>query len=165
MERATHAALSVERVAPCANKERAVRRIVFALLVSVLTVAVPLSSPSGAAQNIKPPPPRTAVRQERVVTAPLRNALVAVASAAKLNIDELRNEWQHVAICEVNGNWSMVGPVYSGIGFLHSTWYRYGGRQFAPVAGQASRDEQILVGMRVTGGWVPDQDGCDPSGW
>ncbi|MGC1418625.1 MAG: transglycosylase family protein [Acidimicrobiales bacterium] len=141
------------------------RRIIFALLVSVLTVVVPLSAPAGAAVVIKPPPPKAVVRQARVVATPLRHALVVVASSVRLNIDELRHEWQQVAICEVDGNWSMVGPFYSGIGFLNSTWSEYGGRQFAPLAGEASRDQQILVGMRVTGGWVPDQGGCSQSGW
>lgn len=142
------------------------RRIIFALLLSVLTVVVPLSSPASAAVVIKAPPPKTAVRHVRIVVAtPLRHALVVVASSVRLNIDELRQEWQHVAVCEVDGDWSMVGPSYSGIGFLNSTWSAYGGRQFAPLAGEASRDQQILVGMRVTGGWVPDQGGCSHSGW
>jgi len=59
----------------------------------------------------------------------------------------------------------MTGPRCSGIGFLNSTWYQYGGTRFAPLAGQASVDQQILIGMRVTGGWVPDQYGCSRNGW
>jgi len=141
-----------------------VRRIAFALLVSVLSAAVPLSSPVGAAMVSKPVRPLP-LRPHRVVATPLRHALVAEASSVRLNIGELRAEWQHVAICEVAGNWSMTGPSYSGIGFLNSTWYRYGGRRFAPLAGDASRDQQILIGMKVTHGWVPDQNGCSAGGW
>jgi hypothetical protein len=89
----------------------------------------------------------------------------AVASSVSLNIDELRNKWQHVAVCEVSGNWSMVGPSYSGIGFSNGTWSQYGGRRFAPVAGDASRDQQIIIGMRVVHGQIPDQHGCSPYGW
>ncbi|HQT99398.1 MAG TPA: transglycosylase family protein [Acidimicrobiales bacterium] len=88
-----------------------------------------------------------------------------VATRAGVSIAQLRAEWQHVAICEVNGNWSMTGPVYSGIGFLNSTWLAYGGTRFAQNAGRAPRDAQILIGMRVTKGWVPDQLGCSPTGW
>jgi hypothetical protein len=88
-----------------------------------------------------------------------------VAALARVTIDELRAEWQHVAICEVGGNWSMLGSSYSGIGFANSTWRQYGGSRFAPLAGQAPRDVQILIGMKVTGGWVPDQQGCSPGGW
>lgn len=53
----------------------------------------------------------------------------------------------------------MQGSVYSGIGFLASTWAEYGGLAYAPDAGDATEDEQITIGMRVTGGWVPDQGG------
>jgi hypothetical protein len=151
----------------CLNKERAVRRIFFALLVSVVTAVVPLSSPVGAEVVVKAPKvlPPAPVRPRRIVATPLRHALVAEASSVSLNIDQLRAKWQHVAICEVDGNWSMTGPSYSGIGFLNSTWHQYGGTQFAPLAGEASRDQQIVIGMRVTSGRIPDQDGCSPDGW
>jgi hypothetical protein len=91
--------------------------------------------------------------------------LTAVATAVRVSIAQLRAEWQHVAICEVGGNWRMVGSAYSGIGFLNATWSAYGGTRFAPLAGQATRDQQILIGMKVTNGWVPDQTGCAPGGW
>lgn len=91
--------------------------------------------------------------------------LARVATRAGVSIAQLRAEWQHVAICEVNGNWSMTGPTYSGIGFLNTTWLEYGGTRFAANAGHAPRDAQILIGMRVTRGWVPDQLGCSPTGW
>lgn len=94
-----------------------------------------------------------------------RPILSDVAALARVTIEELRAEWQHVAICEVGGNWSMLGSSYSGIGFANSTWRQYGGSRFAPLAGQAPRDVQILIGMKVTGGWVPDQQGCSPGGW
>jgi hypothetical protein len=142
-----------------------VRRIMFALLVSVLTAVVPLSSPAGAAVVSRPPAPEPVLGPHRVIATPLRHALVVVASSVRLNINELREKWQHVAICEVSGNWSMVGPSYSGIGFANGTWSQYGGHQFAPRAGEASRDQQILVGMRVTHGEIPDQNGCSPYGW
>jgi hypothetical protein len=142
-----------------------VRRIIFALLVSVLTAVVPLSSPAGAAIAVKPPKVAPARLHRMVVATPLRRALVVAASRVRLNIDGLRHEWQQVAICEVAGDWDMVGPIYSGIGFANGTWTRYGGRRYAPLAGEASRDQQILVGMRVTHGQVPDQNGCSPYGW
>jgi len=72
----------------------------------------------------------------------------------------LRQQWQRVADCEEGGRWDVQGPLYSGIGFLNQTWDDFGGLVFAPNAGMATPDEQIIVGMRVTGGWVPDQNGC-----
>jgi len=59
----------------------------------------------------------------------------------------------------------MTGPAYSGIGFMNATWNAYGGARYAPLAGQATRDQQILIGMKVTSGRVPDQNGCSPTGW
>lgn len=138
----------------------------FALLVSVVTAIVPLYSPSGAAVVSKPiKSVHIVIEHPRLVATPLRHALVRVAASVRLNIDELRAEWQQVAICEVDGDWDMTGPTFSGIGFSNGTWYQYGGRRFAPLAGEASRDQQILIGMRVVHGQVPDQDGCSPSGW
>jgi len=151
----------------CLDQGRAVRRIMFALLVLVLTAIVPLSSPAGAAVVARPrlPTHKIVLGPHRIVATSLRHALVRVASSVSLNIDELRNKWQHVAVCEVSGNWSMVGPSYSGIGFSNGTWSQYGGRRFAPVAGDASRDQQIIIGMRVVHGQIPDQHGCSPYGW
>jgi hypothetical protein len=104
------------------------------------------------------------VLHDLVATAASR-ALDAEALVRGETLHRLLREWQRVAICEVNGNWSMTGPVYSGIGFSNATWWQYGGTRFAPLAGEATRDQQILVGMRVTRGQVPDQGGCHPGGW
>jgi hypothetical protein len=127
--------------------------------------SVLLTQPAGAAavsKPAKPAPPDVAVR---VVINPTVRALVVDATSMGVSVRELRAEWQDVAICEVGGNWSMTGPRYSGIGFSNATWSAYGGTKYAPLAGQASVIEQIVIGMRVTGGWVPDQYGCNPGGW
>ena len=127
--------------------------------------SVLLTQPAGAAavsKPAKPAPPDVAVR---VVINPTVRALVVDATSMGVSVRELRAEWQDVAICEVGGNWSMTGPRYSGIGFSNATWSAYGGTKYAPLAGQASVIEQIVIGMKVTGGWVPDQFGCNPGGW
>lgn len=138
------------------------RRVVFALLVLLMT-AVTLPSPSAdAAVAVKPVP---VVAPPRPRVSPVVRALVVEAAAIRVSVPVLRARWQHVAVCEVDGDWSMTGPIYSGIGFLNATWSQYGGRRFAPVAGEATVDQQILIGMRVTHGRIPDQDGCSPVGW
>lgn len=109
--------------------------------------------------------PPSAVPAPLVHVDPVHQRLVLTARSAGVSVERLRQEWQSVAVCEVGGRWSMTGPTYSGIGFLNATWAAFGGRQYAPLAGQATRDQQILVAMRVTGGWVPDQNGCSPTGW
>lgn len=139
------------------------RRFIFALLVFLVPTATVLSRPAEAITVTHPA--KSVPRRAAMVASTPRYALDLVAADRGLSPNKLRAEWQRVAFCEVAGNWSMIGPVYSGIGFLNTTWDRFGGREFAPLAGQASRDQQILVGMRVTHGWVPDQDGCSPVGW
>jgi hypothetical protein len=152
-----------------------VRRVMFALLVSLATPLALLTSPAFNA----PAGATTTPTTKPTLTPPAQNIRHVVSQIALSEIHELvsdarsrgvgvvtlRAEWQRVAICEVDGNWSMVGPVYSGIGFQNGTWDEYGGTRYAPVAGRAGEDAQIVVGMRVTGGWVPDQSGCDPGGW
>ena len=153
------------------------------MLVSLVAAATPLSSPAGAQEATLPPTtvaldvativtPPAPVRPHRVRARVRRRPAVAVipllartAAVVHVSIARLREEWQHVAICEVSGNWAMVGSAYSGIGFLNTTWSAYGGTRFARFAGLATRDQQILIGMKVTGGRVPDQYGCSPTGW
>ena len=58
--------------------------------------------------------------------------------------------WDRMAQCETGGNWSMVGSRYSGgLGFYNGTWDSFGGREFAARAGQATREQQIVVANRV----------------
>jgi resuscitation-promoting factor RpfA len=65
--------------------------------------------------------------------------------------------WDRIAACESGGDWSInTGNGYSGgVQFSHSTWRAYGGEEFAPLAYQASREEQIVVAERV----------LDDAGW
>jgi hypothetical protein len=152
-----------------------VRRVLFAAIVALATplafLTTPALSPPAAAVS-KPSPkltPAPALREIRHVVSAIAlqetHELVRDARTRGVGVVTLRAEWERVAICEVNGNWSMVGPSFSGIGFQNGTWDEYGGTRYAPVAGRAPEDAQIVVGMRVTGGWVPDQYGCDPGGW
>ncbi|HMF05190.1 MAG TPA: transglycosylase family protein [Acidimicrobiia bacterium] len=58
--------------------------------------------------------------------------------------------WDAIAACETQGNWSMQGPSFSGgVGFSNSAWDSFGGREFAPNAGQATREQQIVVAERI----------------
>lgn len=146
------------------------RRVLFAMLVSLMAPLALLTQPSltpvaVAVGEARPPAPTPAQRHARLVTDYASRAIAADARLHRVSVAGLRNEWEHVALCEVGGNWRMIGPVYSGIGFRNATWNEYGGGLFARLAGLASENEQIVIGMRVTQGWVPDQYGCDPGGW
>ncbi|HSO95321.1 MAG TPA: transglycosylase family protein [Acidimicrobiia bacterium] len=58
--------------------------------------------------------------------------------------------WDNIARCETGGNWAMQGPQFSGgVGFYNGTWNSFGGQQFAPNAGMATREQQIIVAERV----------------
>ena len=58
--------------------------------------------------------------------------------------------WDEIARCETGGNWSMVGPTFSGgLGIYNGTWDAFGGQQFASNPGFASRDQQIIVAERI----------------
>jgi hypothetical protein len=132
----------------------------------VLLTQPTFAPPAGAVGAVgRPKPASSAVHHAELLAHVEARALVADARARRVTVNGLRNEWEHVAICEVAGNWRMIGPVFSGIGFRNATWEEYGGVEFAPLAGRAGEDAQIIVAMRVTRNWVPDQYGCEPGGW
>lgn len=65
--------------------------------------------------------------------------------------------WDTLAQCESNGDWHIdTGNGFSGgLQFHPQTWQAHGGGEYAPTAGQASREEQIVVAERVQAsqGW------------
>ncbi|MGH3542441.1 MAG: transglycosylase family protein, partial [Mycobacterium sp.] len=60
-------------------------------------------------------------------------------------------EWDRVAGCEAGGNWAInTGNGYhGGLQFTQGTWAAHGGREFAPSANMATREQQIAVAERV----------------
>ena len=60
-------------------------------------------------------------------------------------------EWDTVARCESGGNWAInTGNGYhGGLQFAPGTWSGHGGGEFAPVAHQATKEQQIAVAERV----------------
>ncbi|TWF77992.1 LysM domain-containing protein [Pseudonocardia hierapolitana] len=65
--------------------------------------------------------------------------------------------WDKLAQCESGGRWDInTGNGYhGGLQFSPKTWSGFGGKEFAPVAYKASREEQIIVAERVLAkqGW------------
>jgi len=68
--------------------------------------------------------------------------------------------WDALANCESGGRWNTVDPATpaydGGIGIYRGTWIAFGGRQFAPNAGLATREQQIIIGQRIEAqyGWT-----------
>ncbi|TCK20063.1 transglycosylase family protein [Pseudonocardia endophytica] len=77
--------------------------------------------------------------------------LVAIVPSANAASD---STWDRLAQCESSGNWAAnTGNGFSGgLQFTKSTWSAFGGGQYAPVAHQASRSEQIAVAEKVLAG-------------
>ena len=69
--------------------------------------------------------------------------------------------WDELAQCESGGRWNTVDggtPAYDGgLGIYRPNWAHYGGLEFAPNAGLATREEQIIVAQRIYDeyGWEP----------
>jgi uncharacterized protein YabE (DUF348 family) len=58
--------------------------------------------------------------------------------------------WDKMAQCETGGNWKAPGYDYQGgLGVYFQNWNHYGGLEFAPTAGQATKYEQIIVAERI----------------
>jgi hypothetical protein len=86
-----------------------------------------------------------ATQEELLRAAAAAEAARQAKLARRTNVD-----WDGIAECETGGNWQMQGSTYSGgVGFANTTWSGFGGREFAPNAGMASREEQIVVAERV----------------
>jgi hypothetical protein len=91
-------------------------------------------------------------------------AAVEAARAAALTPKTGVN-WDGIASCETGGNWSMQGSRFSGgLGFANTTWSGFGGHEFASNAGQASREQQIVVAERVYARYGLSGWGCKAHG-
>ena len=65
-------------------------------------------------------------------------------------------KWDKIAECETGGNWDAKGLKYQGgTGIYFKNWSFYGGKAFAPTAGQATKYQQIIVAERIRAehGW------------
>jgi hypothetical protein len=90
--------------------------------------------------------PARAEAQKRFSVAVLEHT-AAQQAAAKASRDSI---WDRIAACETQGDWSMRGSSFSGgVGFSNAAWSQWGGSEFAPNAGQATREQQIVVAERI----------------
>lgn len=58
--------------------------------------------------------------------------------------------WEAVSWCETNHDWNNGGYFSGGLGMAQSVWVNYGGKQFASRPPKATKEEQIIVGNRVS---------------
>ncbi|MFE3092413.1 transglycosylase family protein [Streptomyces sp. NPDC059248] len=73
--------------------------------------------------------------------------LIAAGTSQAASVDV----WEKVAACESTNNWKINtgNGYYGGLQFSQSTWDAFGGREYAPRADLASKDQQIAVAERV----------------
>jgi resuscitation-promoting factor RpfB len=59
--------------------------------------------------------------------------------------------WDRLAECEATGNWAINSGngYYGGLQFDLGTWRAYGGTEYAAYPHQATREEQIAIGIKV----------------
>ena len=58
--------------------------------------------------------------------------------------------WTELAQCETANNWKDGGKWAGGLGIYQGTWENFGGTEFAPSPGKATRAEQIIVAHRIS---------------
>ena len=103
-------------------------------------------------------PEVTSRSADRPTTTTTAAASTGTTSGAAINTANSAM-WDRIAQCETGGNWGMLGPLFSGgLGFYNGTWDSFGGRDYAPNAGLATREEQIIVAEHIRstvgiGGW------------
>lgn len=130
------------------------RFLVSLSLISVLTTGVVhASGQSGGANETT----TTSVAETGAVsTASIAPVLPANTTHPELT-KQLRTRkggsvkfWEAVAWCETNHNWENGGYFSGGLGMAQSVWVNYGGKQFASRPPKATKEEQIIVGNRVS---------------
>ncbi|WP_351227346.1 transglycosylase family protein [Streptomyces sp. NPDC002133] len=79
--------------------------------------------------------------------------LIGAGTADAASVDV----WDKVAACESTNNWRINtgNGYYGGLQFSQSTWEEYGGRDYAPRADLATKDQQIAVAEKVLEGQGP----------
>jgi hypothetical protein len=128
---------------------------------------VPASTPEGLARDAVGHPMSTkfsmATRWAMAVQEARARELAARWQAAVQARAAQDAVWDRLAQCETGGNWSMRGSRFSGgLGFYNRTWDSFGGREFAPNAGMATREQQITVAERVRARFGYTGWGCAP---
>ena len=59
--------------------------------------------------------------------------------------------WEAVSWCETHHGWNTNGGYYAGgLGIAQSAWRGYGGWEFARTPVAATKEEQIIVGNRIS---------------
>ena len=111
--------------------------LIFAMLASILLLAIPSNAGAATHHHLKGWP--WGVTKSDIIA------------------------WSKVSVCEEGGNWHVRGSLYSGgLGITNHNWTYYSrGMGFPANAADATPVQQIAVAKRLNKGYnVPDQKGC-----
>ena len=102
-------------------------------------------------------PTKRSTARRRLAGVAVAGATAAVGSVATAGNASAETVWDRVAACESGGNWSINtgNGFYGGLQFTASTWRAFGGGQYAPLAHQASKSQQIAVAKKTLQGQGP----------
>lgn len=128
--------------------DQARKQSVAIYLATLDALHVAQMSPQVLAASAAPPPP----------PAPAPDPAQTTASGDSGGGDV--GSWERVAMCEEGGQ---DDPTYGYYGITPGSWAAYGGTQYASTAGGASQEEQVAIANRISGGSIPDGNGC--AGW
>jgi len=143
------------------TKRRIVGALVGVVATGVLaTGCTPHQIQQWAAWHQKDPAAAEAFAQHHEVQSQLRaqgtsSQVHVTRSTTAVRTGASGVNWDAVARCESGGQWNHglvtnhVGTFSGGLMIMQQAWKQYGGLQFAPYAGAASRAEQIIVAERV----------------
>lgn len=97
-----------------------------------------------------PPESDGTVTTEEVETKPKNSVLVRESLTRTKKPKATNAFWDELAICETASNWQDGGQWSGGLGIYQGTWENFGGTEFAPSPGRATREEQIVVAHRIS---------------
>jgi hypothetical protein len=137
-----------------------IKRFRTPLLVAGIALAATACSPREIAQweawHAKDPAAATAYANKPSVQAQLRaHAKPHHEATARAASGHSGVNWDAVARCESGGQWNhgqvtnRYGTFSGGLMIMNSVWRQFGGTQFAPYAGAASKAQQIIVAERI----------------
>jgi resuscitation-promoting factor RpfB len=101
----------------------------------------------------------------QVTKAPVAKKIRKGTKAAPNPVISDGSDWDRLAGCEAGGNWGINNGngYYGGLQFSASTWTANGGGEYAPMAHQATREQQIAIATKVrdaAGGKYTAWPGC-----
>lgn len=103
-------------------------------------------------RHAKPNENTSTMKKVALATTVGLGAVVVPATFANSASAATVEQWDKIAYCESTGNWSASGYYSGGLQIGDATWADYGGTEYAPRAGQATKKQQIMIAEKILAG-------------